>query len=288
MKTKFRELEGNSWQVADKNDGYDGLMEIRKYLLNYTTAGEGPPVILIHGIAASLNDWDDLTPWLASSGYRTYAVDLPGHGDSAKPGSPQLYHSQFVYTRLEAWIDSLGLDQPPFLVGHSMGGYIGLKYAIHHPDGLRGLVLLDPFYSPNQLSPVLRLLNQRPGLGARALRAVPEWLIHTAMVLDPTNPRGFASTSRRRTASDLKRASPYIFHTTHTVRDLSPYLPQLQAKTLVIWGDKDLTLRPASFSHLVKILPNAVGQPILGCGHLPHIAHPNLVASLVLEFLRER
>ncbi|HEX7973039.1 MAG TPA: alpha/beta hydrolase [Anaerolineales bacterium] len=262
-------------------------MEIKENLLNYTSVGEGIPVILIHGIAASLYDWDGLTPSLASSGYRTIAVDLPGHGDSAKPDSPQLYHSQSVYTELEDWIDSLGLEQAPYLIGHSMGGYIGLKFGLRHPDSLRGLVLLDPFYSPSQLSSIMRLLNKRPGLGARALRAVPEWLIHVAMFLDPTNPGGFSSATRRRTVADLKRASPYIFHTTRTVRDLSPQLPALKAKTLVIWGDKDLTLRPASFLHLVHMLPHAAGRSIPGCGHQPHIAHPDLVASMVLEFLQE-
>ena len=58
---------------------------------NYVQQGSGSPVVLIHGVAASLHDWDDLTPDLAKNGYASYALDLLGHGDSPKPDS-RSYH----------------------------------------------------------------------------------------------------------------------------------------------------------------------------------------------------
>ena len=53
--------------------------------INYVQAGEGAPVIMLHGLAASLHDWDALLPALARAGYAGYALDILGHGDSAKP-----------------------------------------------------------------------------------------------------------------------------------------------------------------------------------------------------------
>ena len=54
--------------------------------VNFVQAGEGVPVIMAHGLAASLHDWDELLPELAQNGYAGYALDLLGHGDSASSG----------------------------------------------------------------------------------------------------------------------------------------------------------------------------------------------------------
>jgi pimeloyl-ACP methyl ester carboxylesterase len=102
--------------------------------INYVSYGEGPPVILIHGMAASLQDWDEFIPSLVSRGYRAIALDLPGHGESVKPEEPQHYHVDALYATLRDWIGSLHLEGPPLLVGHSLGGYLSLAYA-RHPEG---------------------------------------------------------------------------------------------------------------------------------------------------------
>jgi pimeloyl-ACP methyl ester carboxylesterase len=67
--------------------------------------------------------------------------------------------------------------------------------------------------------------------------------------------------------------------------DLTPRLPEIRPQTLVIWGEKDLTLNPKSFPRLARRLPNAVGIPVAGSKHQPHIARPLLVNRLVLDFL---
>ena len=100
----------------------------------YTSRGKGSPVILIHGIAASSNDWVHLVPALTDAGYQTYALDLLGHGDSTKPVEPDHYHFHNIYSQLTKWINSLDLSQPPILIGHSLGGFLSLYYANDHPE----------------------------------------------------------------------------------------------------------------------------------------------------------
>ena len=95
---------------------------------NYIHQGEGPPVIMIHGIAASLHDWDDLIPELAKNGYASYALDLLGHGDSPKLDS-RAYQMDWLFEHFSRWMKSLHLTQPAILIGHSLGGYIALEYA---------------------------------------------------------------------------------------------------------------------------------------------------------------
>ena len=253
--------------------------------IHFLSEGRGAPVILLHGMAASHHDWDQLIPPLVKAGYHAFAPDLFGHGDSPKPNDPQQYRFDALYAHLAAWLAGLNLEQPPVFIGHSLGGFLSLKYALDHPQSVRGLVLVNPFYAHNQISSWLRLLNRQPKLGAQALRLTPQRIIRSIASLEPTSRRYFPPQTRSRKAADYKRASPHILHIPHTVPDIGADLPALQLPTLVIWGEKDLTLRPDSFPRLVKALPHACGYPVQWCGHQPHLGAPEVVNRVVLEFL---
>jgi pimeloyl-ACP methyl ester carboxylesterase len=254
-------------------------------ILHYTACGEGSPVILIHGMAASSHDWEALMPDLAKAGYRALAVDLLGHGESVKPESSDVYTSGRIYAALEGWMAGLK-DRPPFiLIGHSLGGFLCLNYALRYPHRVSAMALIDPVYSPKQLSPLLRWLNRRPALGVKALQVVPLKVIDTLLGWDPISAPHFPPDVRWQIAVDYKRASPHILFIPRTIPDLTPELERIETQTLVMWGEKDLTLAPGTFSKLVADLPNACGHPIPGSGHQPHIGNPDLVNRLILDFL---
>jgi pimeloyl-ACP methyl ester carboxylesterase len=255
--------------------------------INYVAEGEGAPVILIHGIAASLHDWTCLMPDLARAGYRAYAPDLPGHGDSDKPDDPEQYQVDKILQRVTQWIDSLKLEQPLLLVGHSLGGHLSLAYTRNYPERVKRLALIDPFYTPSQLSTVLRLARRKPALGAKTMRIIPEWLVNTVLGLDPTSATEFSPQARQQIANDYKRASPHFVYITKEIPDLTPVLPEIDAATRVMWGERDMTLKPESFPKLVNMLPNATGYPIAHSGHQPHIGKPKLVNKMILDFLDE-
>jgi len=260
--------------------------------INFIHQGEGAPVILIHGLAASLHDWDDLVPELAQHGYATYALDLLGHGESAKPDS-RAYEMDWVFDHLAAWIDSLGLDQAPILVGHSLGGYLALDYARRFPARTRGLVLVDPFYRLDQLPLLLRLSYRHPSINMTVVERTPEWLFR--IIIDATSlSMGHSSGGahnlpehiRAQTALDYKRTAPGVYNLPNTSIDLTPYLAEITAPTLVVWGTRDSTLAPASFKELVSALPNVVGTKLFVAGHVPHQSHIAEFNPLVLEFLK--
>jgi pimeloyl-ACP methyl ester carboxylesterase len=170
------------------------------------------------------------------------------------------------------------------LVGHSLGGYLSLLYAIRHPEMVRGMVLINPLYSDGQISPFLKTVRQRPDLSARAMHVTPEWLIDRVLGWDPTTSRNFPPEIRKQIANDYKRASPHFVYITREIPDLTGYLGAVNTNTLLIWGEKDLTLAPASFHSLAQKLPNATASPILSGGHQPHIGNPDLVNGMILEF----
>ena len=253
--------------------------------INYVVQGHGPPIILLHGVAASLYDWEALLPDLASAGYRVYALDLPGHGESYKSEDPQDYLAQEVFHVIEDWIADQAQHEPATLVGHSLGGYFSLLYALRHPQQVRSLVLIDPFYSPIQLSPVLRRLNRRPEWSEKALRLTPEWLVNILLGLDSTSRNHFSENARLQIAADYKRASPHIMYTPGSIHDLTPDVKAVSQPTLVIWGAKDLTLDTATFAALVSTLPDAAGYVLPESGPQPHIGKPERIKRLILDFM---
>lgn len=112
--------------------------------LNYVEHGQGDePLVFIHGYTGSLRDWDDALVRLPA-GFRAYAIDLRGAGDSDRPGDgytiPQFAEDIHLATR------ELGLDTFT-LIGHSMGGGTAMQFAVTHPERLRKLVLVAPISS---------------------------------------------------------------------------------------------------------------------------------------------
>ena len=258
---------------------------------NFVEQGSGRPVICIHGLAASLHDWDDLLPALAASSYHGYALDILGHGESPKPDS-RSYKTKWVLRHFETWIDSLNLNETPVLVGHSLGGYLALRYALRQPERVRALVLVNPFYRIDQLPALLRRTYRRPTLNALVVERTPGWLFHwiinaTNLALGRTGGSNMALSEsvRLQTALDYKRTAPGAFNLPNTVRDLTSDLPRLPHPALVVWGDRDQTLAPKFFPPLVNALSNARGQGISG-GHVPHQSNAEEFNKLVLEFLK--
>jgi pimeloyl-ACP methyl ester carboxylesterase len=257
--------------------------------VHYVQQGTGTPVILIHGLAASLFDWNDLLPALAGADYAAYALDLLGHGQSLKPDNLDAYTVENVFAHFSTWVDSLQLDEPLILVGHSLGGYLSIRYALRHSERVRALVLTDPFYTLNQLPFYLRLYYRHPIVNPAIVTHLPEWLIRSVVDLTSLSIRNgyvLPKNARSQTAADYKRVHPGIFSLLHTAQDLTPYLSSVSQPTLVLWGERDQTLAPTLFQKILNEIPNASGSGIPGAGHVPHQSHPVEFNRRVLEFLR--
>lgn len=260
--------------------------------VNFTRTGSGTPAILVHGLAASLHDWDDLIPELVNSGFEACALDLLGHGDSYIPARLADYNVQHVYDHFRTWLDAIFPDEPVLLVGHSLGGYLALMHAILNPQRVKALVLVNPFYSLNQVSAFLRLVFRRPLSTTTFIRITPYWLFRkvidlTSLELGLRHPQRYILTEqvRRQTALDYKRAAPGIFNIPRTLVELKDKLPGLNVPVLVVWGENDHTLDPTSFAKLADYLPNASLAPLASAGHVPHQSDFKGFNKLVLDFI---
>lgn len=261
--------------------------------VNYVRQGQGSPVILVHGMAASLHDWDDLLPELAASGYAGYALDLLGHGESEKPQKAHDYSIENTFDHFSRWIDSLQLHERLILIGHSLGGGLSLLYALRRPERMRALILVNPFYDIKQLPPLMQTVFRHQLINTNLIERTPYRLFR--FFVDVTSFSTYVGQReshilpehiRYQTALDYKRASSGIYNIPRTLHNLTHDLSRVTQPTLLLWGGRDQTLAPSSFPSLKKLLPNVKGTHELPvCGHVPHQCHPEEFNPHVMKFL---
>lgn len=112
-------------------------LEARAVRMRYFVAGEGPPLVLVHGLSGSSSNWAELAPLLAER-HRVLIPELPGHGRSAPLPAAQTLNGYADRVRLSAAAE--GMLPAPF-VGHSLGGSVVLRLALRWPADVSALVL---------------------------------------------------------------------------------------------------------------------------------------------------
>ena len=138
--------------------------------VRYEAAGEGEPVVLVHGLSGSTRWWSRNISEIAER-YRVYLVDLPGFGTMRR------LRRRFILAEaadwLSEWMDAAGLERA-HLVGHSMGGYICLHLAASRPEAVRRLVLVAPAGVPTGRSMAgLRISPAPPSVQVTTLMRCP-------------------------------------------------------------------------------------------------------------------
>ena len=236
------------------------LAKVGPVTVHYEVTGEGPALVLIHGLSGSGRWWAYNVPTLAQQ-YRVYNVDVVGFGRSR--GQRLVLREAGAW--LAEWLQVTGITQT-HLVGHSMGGYIATEVAARAPETVQRLVLVDALVLP-----------MGPGLMRHALdlvRAIRYMSLNFLPVL----------------VSDALRAGPRtMWQATREVlsADLSNRLDAVQAETMVIWGEKDSLLDPKLGRELAERLAKACFVCIKGAGHNPMWDRPQRFNELLLDFLAD-
>ncbi len=254
-------------------------------------AGEGPPVLMLHGLGGTKASFLPSIAALAPS-FRTVAVDLLGFGDSDKPLGAS-YGPGFQARAIEQLLDALELERA-HIVGHSMGGRVALELGFTHADRTDGLVLMTPamaWLRERRWAPYLRWIRPELGLIQLAPRAAVEpfmrWLIPGAgtswgqsaideFVRTFTSPRG-------RAAFYAAARSIYLDEP-HGDAGFWSRLRTLAPESLFVWGRNDRLVPLAFIKHVERALP-AAEHVELDCGHLPQIERPRETHAAIARFL---
>jgi pimeloyl-ACP methyl ester carboxylesterase len=250
-------------------------IEVNSISLTYKLAGEGRPLLILHGWGSSSDAWVEVQEKLAPQGYRVCVPDLPGFGKSDLPPSPWEVSD---YARFVAsFAHRLGMERF-FVVGHSFGGRIGIRLATLHSERMLGLVLcasagIKPRRSLKHLT-FLALAK-----GGHALLSLPL----LSRLHAPTRKGLYLLAGER----DYYRAQGVMRETMKKVieEDLRPDLGKIAMPTLIVWGDRD-RVTPLSDAHIMKKeIPNATLEIVEGAGHRLPYEESEAFTRLVLTFL---
>ncbi|MDP8951804.1 MAG: alpha/beta fold hydrolase [Actinomycetota bacterium] len=264
----------------------------------YLAEGEGPPLILLHGVGDNALVWDWVIPALART-HRVYAPDLPGSGGSARPRGDDYSPASFGRF-LAAFLDALGVERAA-VVGNSLGGLVGLRLALTDPDRVTALVLIAGAGLGRGVSPALRSLAL-PGYGGLAVAwgkrppgAVQRALGRAALLFG--SPRRIP-VKWLKEQYKLARLPGFLEGQLATVRAqvglrgqreiLLDRLSSLRVPTLVVWGERDRVLPPDQAREAISRIPDGSLELIPDCGHLPQVERPDHVAQILVRFLSER
>ncbi len=271
--------------------------------------GSGPPMVLIHGLGGSRQNWMLVAPLIATQGFSVTAVELAGFG-----GTPLAGRKSTLQTNrgiVDSFIARLGRG-PVVLVGHSMGGLIAMMQAGANPASVSHLVLLDPAVPLAKTSPMrplpaafVRLLAARPRIGAAAAGALaklegPDRLIRNALrqycadsaKLDPALVEALIEGERARIAL----GAPYLGYMQAyrsmlaRTRQVGPFDDQVvrpvKAPTLLIAGSADTLVPTEHIRRLATVRPDWTYEEMPAVGHNPQMEAPERFVGLMLDWLR--
>lgn len=258
--------------------------------LAYVDHGEGYPVVFLHGLGADHHQWNLNMPALEGR-FRVLALDFPGHGKSDRVADYDYGIPRFTRALIE-FLDDRGVERA-VLIGNSMGGQIALNTALHHPDRVERLILVDTA-GAGDLGDWRRTLC-RFGLDndlSRVVNPVTTRLLDGFVV---RRNQGSEITKEMRTkmswdAADDKRRHELNQTLTTCLEsifahDLSRRLGEIEQKTLVVWGSSDL-LVPVRHAFRLRVrMPDARLIVYPGVGHVPSLEVPDRFNKAMVRFL---
>jgi pimeloyl-ACP methyl ester carboxylesterase len=260
-----------------------------------TGPGDGVPVVLLHGIGRSLEDWELQHERLPDT-HRVISLDLPGFGLSQR--LPATVTLPGLAGAVRSVLDALGVRTPAHLIGNSLGGAVAMQMTAGDPGGVRSLTLVNSAGFGRTVTAALRILAV-PGLGRPLLRRMADPRIARRTERSIFFDRALVTPARVETAVKLARQPDFAAVYLETARALGglrgvapgwrrELLPQVAAQgkpTLLIWGERDLILPSLHMTAARAAFPSARSHMFSDTGHMPQIERPDEFAALVRPFL---
>ncbi len=266
--------------------------EITGFRTFYRVAGEGRPLLLVHGVGGSsltfLRNMDDL-----AAHFRVYALDLPGHGFSAKPDVS--YTAESAVPFLAEFIREV-CGEPAAMVGVSAGGLMSALTASEHPELVTHLVMVSSAGLGRDIDWGLRLLSLpvvRPWMentrqDPSAVRMTLRRVLHDpALITDALVDAVCAERSQPgagRASYAAIRDNINIFGVRRQRRHIKA-LRKVAAPVMIIWGAQDKFIPVRHAYRALKWFANAPIHIFDRCGHWPPLEHPDRFNRLIADFV---
>jgi pimeloyl-ACP methyl ester carboxylesterase len=271
-------------------------LSIHGHDVAYRTAGDGPVLLLVHGMAGSATTWRHVMPALAEH-FTVIAPDLPGHGRSEKPRGD--YSLGALASSLRDLLVALGHERAT-VVGQSLGGGIAMQFAYQYPERCERLVLVSSGGLGEEVHLLLRALSL-PGseyllaLGCAAPLRNAGTALAGAFGRIGLRPQPLVEELWRAYSSlgDGQTRRAFV-HTLRSVVDVAGqrvsandrlYLTSIMP-TLIVWGDADRIIPVDHAFAASDAMPGSRLEVFPGVGHFPHVEAPEQFVSVLVDFVR--
>lgn len=270
---------------------------VHGYRRAFRRCGDGPPLLLLHGIGDSSAGWAPVMRALGEH-FTVIAPDLLGHGASDKPRAD--YSVAAFANGVRDLLDVLGIDRVT-VVGHSLGGGVAAQVAYQYPDRVERLVLVSSGGVAREVTPALRLLSApyaELALPFTALPGAKAVAAGVAQVLKRTPLDIGVDADELVRVFDGLPSGPARKSFTRTLRAVVDWRGQVvtmldrcylaaEMPTLLVWGDRDAII-PVAHAHRAQAeIPGSRLDVFVGAGHFPHHAEPERFVDLLVDFVAE-
>lgn len=260
----------------------------------YLDAGQGPPVILIHGFGGSMWQWEYQQTALATH-HRVITLDLLGSGLSDKPDIE--YRPDQILSSFRGFMDALGISRAT-LIGNSMGAGLAIGMALSHPERVDQLVLITGL--PDRITERLTSPLIRRATGTN----VPAWLVTMGSWFFG---RSTMETVLKEIVFDHSLLTPAVIERSNRNRQrpgqIAPILAvgrniplweagyakqlgEIRQRTLILWGEDDRVFPAQVGRDLQRVIPGSTLVLIPKAGHIPQWERPQDVNPLIVNFLK--
>ena len=249
----------------------------------YYLAGEGTPVVLIHGVGLRAESFASQIEALKDI-CMVYAIDMPGHGESVYIATDSLKLNDFTI-RVREFVDEV-IGVPVVMIGHSMGAMIAIDFAIHHGELCFGVIALNAVFNRSQKAseavsarvaamklddgndfangPVRRWFGENPsGHDVKMARLCQDWL-------NSVECRGYADAYRVFASNSGADAAE---------------LSAMEIPLLFLTGENDLNSTPAMSDEMARLVPQGEAVTITNAGHMAQLTHAHEINTALRQFI---
>jgi pimeloyl-ACP methyl ester carboxylesterase len=246
--------------------------------INYKIEGKGPPILILHGWGASSDSWIRVQRILAKNDFLVICPDFPGFGKSLTPKRPWELrdYSNFVLNFLK----SLKIAEPLFLLGHSFGGRVAIKFAVNFPEKVKKLILVNSAGIKQKWTKKEKIIFWLAKIGN---------VLFTPRILVRFKDKARNLFYLFLRHKDYVKANGTMKETIKKIlnEDLLPDLSQIKTQTLILWGKKD-KLVPVKYAHIFKEnIKDSKLKIFPQIGHSPHLEIAEKVAEVISQFFKE-
>lgn len=244
--------------------------------VNYRISGDGQPIFILHGWRSSFNSWFKVQKILTEQGFKVIVPDFPGFGKSLSPKTAWEV-ADYVHW-LKDFIEEAKIKEPFFLLGHSFGGRVAIKFAIKYPEKIKSLILC----SSAGIKPEKNFKTKTfYHLGRIGDYLFSQWPLKK---FKDRARNTFYQVIRQR---DYLKVKGTMRETIKKVlaEDLLDYFAQIKTKTLIIWGKTDRMVSVKYAYIMEEKIPNSKLIILPKIGHSPHLEIPEKFTKEILQFI---